>query len=126
MKTKIFITLLFISFLTLGFKTNLVKACDVQFEIVDGEKDTYSVGDVVIIKVKISFTHRVCSEGIKTTDFNTDGMEILSATDWVESETNVWTRKIKVKITETGKTELSATRTCDKEGGFGSIFLEAA
>jgi len=125
MKTKIIIILLAISFISLFFQTKTAKACDIQFEIVDGEKTTYAVGDVVVVKVTITFIHRVCSSGIKSTEFDATGMDIVAATDWTESTTNIWTRKIKLKVTEAGKLELSASRSCDKEGGFGSILLSA-
>jgi hypothetical protein len=123
MKSKIIIILLSISFLSIFIQGNTVKACDIVFEITDGEKTSYSIGDVVVVKITISFTHRVCSEGINSTEFDATGMEILSATAWSESTPNVWSRKIKIEVTEIGKLELVASRSCDKDGGFGSILI---
>lgn len=102
-------------------------ACEIEFEVDGVKKEQYVVGDEFVIKVKITFTHRVCTSGIKQTKFEGSGLKIVTATDWTETSPGVWERKLKVKVEEPkkGKVTLSATRTCDKEGGFGSIILNA-
>ena len=110
--------------------TNVAKvvACEIEFEVVDGEKEVYNVGDVMVIKVHVAFTHRVCPIAIKDTKFEKKGLKIEGATPWKELSAGVWERKLKVKVLETkkGKLLLTATRTCDKEGGFGEITLHSA
>lgn len=97
-------------------------ACEITFEILQGEKDSYSAGDVIIVRVKVEFTHRVCPEGIKSTEFKMDGVKVLGAKDWVELSPGSFTRDLKVSITESGKeVSLAGQRTCDKDGGFGKI-----
>ncbi|MFH2144115.1 MAG: hypothetical protein ABIJ97_16940 [Bacteroidota bacterium] len=128
MKTGIItkaILLIGMLFLVLNIQKSI--ACEIEFEIDGEKKEQYKVGDEVVIKVKITFTHRVCTVGIKQTKFESKGVKILTATDWKETSPGVWERKLKIKIEEPkkGKVELSATRTCDKEGGFNSIVLNA-
>ena len=45
-----------------------------------------------------------------------------------EEKTGVWTRKVKVKVLgdEKKKVTMTATRTCDKDGGTGTFSLEKA
>ena len=45
------ICLLAFSFFSVTFQSNIANACEMEFEIIDGEKASYSVGDVVIIKL---------------------------------------------------------------------------
>jgi len=108
------------------FSANISSACDIKFEIDGDKKEAYSADDILILKVTVTLTHRVCPESIKKTKFDLNGFEILGATDWKETEKGVFVRKLKVKVlkTEKNKSTISATRTCDKEGGYGSFALE--
>lgn len=126
MKTlnKSYATLIIGIFLLL-FTAGKTLACDIEMTI-EGSKTTFKKGDEVIVKVKVTLTHRVCTLGIKQTKFEGKGCQILQGTDWVETSPGVWERKLKVKITDPkkGKATLSVTRTCDKEGGYGSITIQ--
>lgn len=112
-------------FFNILFVANLF-ACDINFSLVDNKKEAYNVGDELILKVSVVLTHRNCPEGIQATKFSTKGAEIISATNWNETSTGNFERKLKVKITnsDSNKASISATRTCKKEGGFGSISLK--
>jgi len=103
----------------------VVKACEIEFKVEGKKKEKYDQGDEIIVKVTVTFTHRVCQLGIENTQFNAKGLKIESATKWKEVSENVWERKLKIKVTgtESGKMTLTGTRTCDKEGGKGSINL---
>ena len=120
-KTLILTSVLFI------INIGITAACEIDVTVVSGEKEKYSVGDELVIKVKVTLTHRVCTSDIKQTKFDVKGIKILSATDWKELSPGVYERKLKVKVTGTksGKLKFSATRTCDKTGGFGTINLIA-
>ena len=122
---KILRTTTLIAVLFLFFVNNSAKACEIEFEIQGEKKDIYEVGDIVIVKIIVTFTHKVCPEGIEKTKYEKDGIKILKATKWKETSSNVWERKLKIEITgnESGKLELSAVRTCDEEGGLGKISL---
>lgn len=98
-------------------------ACEIEFKVLKGEKDTYSKGDELIVKVEVFFTHKNCPEGISTTKFQPNGFKILQGTKWRESSTGQFERKLKIKVTKSGagKAVLKAVRTCDKEGGLGSF-----
>ena len=73
------------------------------------------------------FTHRVCPEGIEKTKFTYDGLKIQGATKWVETSAGTWERKLKIEVIEEAeKLKLKAVRTCDKDGGSGSITFNAS
>ncbi|MBN2681658.1 MAG: hypothetical protein JXR58_04065, partial [Bacteroidales bacterium] len=59
------------------------------------------------------------------TKFKTKGLKVAGAKDWVKVSEGVYTRLIKLEVTgtEDGKLVLNATRSCDKEGGFGALSL---
>ncbi len=98
-------------------------ACEISIEVLDNNKEQYQAGDIVVVKVKVVFTHRQCSEGINATKFSYDGIKVLGATPWNETIKGTFERKFKLQIEESGNKNLvfGALRTCDKEGGSGSI-----
>ena len=102
-------------------------ACEIDFSVVGTKKATYNVGDEIVIKVEVTFTHRNCPEGIEKTKFKTNGLKVIGKTKWEETSPGVFIRKLKVKVTgsKKGKVSINAVRTCDKEGGFGSLTLKA-
>jgi len=110
-----------------GFSIFEAKACEIEFEVQGEKKEAYTVGDEIIIKVTVILTHRVCPEGIKKTSFESDGLKVVGAKEWEQINDRKFERLLKVKVTgtENGKVTISATRTCDKDGGFGSITLQA-
>ncbi len=101
-------------------------ACEIEFKVLKGEKDTYKKGDVLVVKVEVFFTHKNCPEGIKTTKFQPKGFEIMQGTKWRESSTGLFERKLKIKVTKdgAGKAVLKAVRSCDKEGGLGTFEIK--
>jgi uncharacterized membrane protein len=104
----------------------MANACEIDFKVIKDKKDKYSPGDVLIAKVTVIYTHRNCPEGIDATKFDTKGVKVLGATKWTETSTGTWERKLKLKIEDGAKDKatLNAIRTCDKEGGFGSLTLK--
>ena len=114
-------------FLLLFFYSIAVSACDIELKVEGQKKENYNTGDEIVVKVTVTFKHRVCELGIENTKFDTEGLKIESATKWKEVTPNVWERKLKIIVTgnQTGKLILNATRSCDKEGGKGSITLNS-
>ncbi|MCD6161075.1 MAG: hypothetical protein J7K40_01505 [candidate division Zixibacteria bacterium] len=106
---------------------NQIYACDIKFSVQGEQKELYEVGDEVILTLIVKYTHRVCPEGIDKTQYETNGIKILQGTKWKEFKPGLWGRKLKVEVTgnKEGKISVAAIRTCEKEGGFGSITLEA-
>ena len=104
-----------------------VYACEISIEIEKGEKEKYTAGDEIVVKVKMSFTHKVCNVSLQNTKFDAKGIEILGGTDWKETSPNVWERKLKIKIigNAEGKSTLNVVRTCDKMGGYAAISFES-
>lgn len=120
LKRLLIIGLLFISANTF--------ACDIKFSVdKSSKKDVYELGDIIVIKVEIVLIHRGCPTAIAQTKFDYSGLKVIGATDWKELSPGHFERKLKLKVIEI-KTEeliLSATRTCNIDGGFGSISLKA-
>lgn len=100
-------------------------ACNFEFTT-DGNKKSCKPGEEFVINVKLTLTHRTCTVAPAQTKFKTDGFDVLAATTWKEATPGVWTRQVKVKVKAdaTKKITLTATRTCEKEGGLGTYSLD--
>ncbi len=110
----------------MSFQPQKANACDITFEV-ENQKETYEVGDIIIVKVIVTLTHRACPVALEKTKFTMKGLKVLAATKWKQTSTMVWERKLKMKVTGTsdGKLVLNAIRECDKDGGFGSLTLNS-
>ena len=102
------------------------KACEIEFKILKGEKDSYKVGDTIVIKVDVKLTHRSCPVAMKKTKFKLKGMKVIKSTPWKQKSANDWVRKLKIVVTEKNakKINITAIRECEKDGGFGSLKLD--
>jgi len=103
-----------------------IKACEIKFSIEGEKKEGFAVGDEIIVKVYVAFTHRVCPEGIENTKFKYEGVKVLGATKWQETAQGKFERKLKLKVMEKTDKEmiLEAIRSCDKEGGYAKLQLK--
>ena len=115
-----------ISVFFISFSSQKANACEIEFEILKGEKEVYNVGDTIVVKVTVALTHRSCPVALKKTKFTTNGMKVIQSTSWKKLSANDYERKLKIIITGTkgNKVSLNAVRECDKDGGFGSMKLE--
>lgn len=114
MKRRLSILSLFVFVAISGF------ACTYTFSV-DGGKSSCSSGEEFVVTVKLVNTHRVCNGGgAAATKFKLDGVKVMGATDWKEVGTGTFTRQLKIKVLDGAakKVSITATRTCDKEGGF--------
>ncbi len=119
-------------FVLLGFLFSgivVASACDISLKIVDNKQESYKVGDELVVEVTLQFTHRNCSVSVKDTKFKYQGIKVLGATDWKKVSDMEYTRKLKVKVVEVasdmkGTTQIVAIRSCEKEGGMGSIEIK--
>jgi preprotein translocase subunit SecB len=102
-------------------------ACDISFSVDGKVKPKYEITEIVVIKVKVELTHNNCPITLKDTKIQGIGMDILGATEWKNTSPNVWERKLKVKVTSTkeGKATVTAKRSCEKDGGWGTFTLMA-
>lgn len=100
-------------------------ACDVKVSVYEGLRETYRVGDEVILKLEILQTHRNCSESINATKYRTAGLEVSTATPWKEAGNNKFERFVKVKIIElpAGPATFEVSRDCSREGGYAVISM---
>ena len=104
------------------------EACEIEIEVTKGKKESYQVGDTIVLYVKVTLTHRSCPIKMKETKFNMKGLKVIKSTPWKQTAANDWERKLMtvVKATKDGKLNLTAVRECEKDGGFGSIKLDVA
>jgi hypothetical protein len=100
-------------------------ACDIKFSI-PGENKTYKTGEEVIIEVTVTLTHRNCHTDITDTKFTYEGLKILGATDWKETQPGTYVRRIKTQVlkNQSEEAKLIASRKCDKDGGYGVCKLK--
>lgn len=112
---------MFHSFLLIAIAATASQACDFKFSILGNKKDSYQAGDTLTIHVEYVLTHRVCKVLPKDTKFKFDGIKITGATEWTEVSAGTISRDVKAKVIDDKKDKitLTATRTCDKEGGHG-------
>ncbi len=124
MNAKWILSIIIFSFITFAPKQS--KACEIEFEVLKGKKEVYSVGDTIIVKVQVKLTHRSCPVKLKKTKFKLNGMKVLKATRWKQLSSMVYVRKLQITITGTkgNKVSINAIRECEKDGGFGSLKLE--
>lgn len=125
--TSFLLKIILISLITMVTSGQISKACEIDFEIEKGEKEVYEAGDIIIVKVTVTLTHRSCPVAMKQTKFTMEGMAVEGATNWEQKSQMVWERKLKIKITgnESSEMGINAIRTCDKDGGYGSLRLKA-
>lgn len=121
------VLIFFLGFLFISLSTQETKACEIEFEILKGKKEKYEAGDIIVLKVIVVLTHRVCPEALSKTKFKMNGLKVVGATPWTQVSAMKYERKLKVQIVsnKNGKLIFNAIRTCDKDGGFGSLKLEA-
>lgn len=115
-----------VSVFLIAFTPQEATACEIEFEILKGEKEVYNVGDTLIVKVVVKLTHRVCPVAMKETKFKLNGMKVIKSTGWKKLSENDYTRKLIIVITgkKGKKVSINAIRECEKDGGFGSMKLE--
>jgi hypothetical protein len=103
-------------------------ACEIEFDIVKGKKESYKAGDTLIVLVKVALTHRSCPVKMRETKFKLKGLKVIKSTPWKQKTANDWERKLMIVVTETKgkKPNPTAIRECEKDGGFGTLKLNMA
>lgn len=93
--------------------------CDIYFSVINNKKTSYQKGDELVLKVKIHNTHRSCPEDVNKVKFEENGVKILTATRWSETDSGIFERKLKLIVEENknGKASVKVVRICDKDGG---------
>jgi len=127
MKTN-WILIIFSSVLVLLFTPKTSKACEIEFEITKGKKESYNIGDTIIVIVKVALTHRSCPVKMNATKFKLKGLKVIKSTQWKQLTANNWERKLMMVVTKSkGKNiNLTTIRECEKDGGFGTLKLNMA
>ena len=127
MRTK-WILVLFLGVLISFMIPQKANACEIEFEITKGKKESYNVGDTLIVVVKVALTHRSCPVKLNKTKFKLKGLKVIKSTQWKQLSANDWERKLMIVVTKTKgkKLNLTAIRECEKDGGFGTLKLDMA
>jgi hypothetical protein len=104
---------------------SIVNACEITVAVEGVQKEKYKTGDIVVLKIIVVLQHRNCDVSLDQTDINVSGSQIKAATKWATTDGKTWERKIRIKIVDdkTGKAIITAERTCEKDGGKGSLTL---
>ena len=118
------VSALFIVFLAMLLPA-ITKACEIIVSTEGPKKEIYKAGDVVIVKITVVLQHRNCDVGIDETAIKVSGSQITGTTKWVNTRGKTWERKIKIKILtdKSNQCLVTATRSCDRDGGKGSLLL---
>jgi hypothetical protein len=105
----------------------LGSACEIKLGVDDASQGPYAAGTTVIFRLRVDLTHNNCPVEMKETKIQGIGLNILGATPWQSPAPNVWERRIKVAIAPNpgGQATLTAKRSCDKDGGWGTFSIEA-
>jgi len=93
-KIKIFIitAIVFFTLISSAF------SCDIYFSVINNKKTSYQKGDELVLKVKIHNTHRSCPEDVNKVKFEENGVKILTATRWSETDSGIFERKLKLIV----------------------------
>lgn len=120
---KFFKLLALVIVLILALPTINARACEFNFKITTEEKKSYKIGEELVVAVTVTLTHRNCHEDVNNIKFDMTGVKALGATPWKDLGNGQFERKFKLQVTDDpkGKHLLSATRSCDKDGGSGSV-----
>lgn len=108
------------------FTLSGIMACEIEFKTIGETKKSYAIGDEVVVKAIVTYTHRNCPESIENTKYDYPGFKVLGATPWKEIKPMVYERKFKLKVVKSvkGKATFNAVRTCKKEGGSGTFTVK--
>lgn len=110
---------------TLGLSD--LSACEIFFEVIENQKEKYSINDTIVIKANVILTHRICPVGMAHTEFETTGLAIIDEGEWVETDTGMWEKEIKLVVigTKSGDISITGIRKCEKEGGKGTLKIQS-
>lgn len=97
-------------------------ACTIKVSTSD-DKDI-KVGEDFVVVINVSLTHRNCTIKPEETKIDVDGLKVIAATKWKEVEPGKLERKLKVSAERIGEVSITASRTCKKEGGKGTLTMD--
>ena len=106
-------------------------ACSIEFTLQDNKGKTVNpakvkVGEEYVLVVRFETTHGNCGIPVDATKFKLDGIKVVKASDWKDEGNEVYTRKLKIKITENNKDAVSLVveRVCGRGGALAEYSLK--
>ena len=111
--------------LLLAAGPTITKACEITVAVDGAQKEKYKTGDIVVITITVVLEHRNCDISLDQTNIRVSGSQITGATKWGNTDGRTWQKRIKIKIDDgkSGKAIITAERTCERDGGKGSLTL---
>jgi hypothetical protein len=92
-------------------------ACDI---LLSSDKDQYKVGDVIVVKMEVKWTHKTCIKEDVEPSLKLVGLELVAKTKFKEISPGIWDVKYKMKVT--GKNaSINAYEDCSKGGGSANL-----
>jgi hypothetical protein len=110
----VLIILLFIVFAISSY------ACEITFS---PDKPKYKIGDTVILKMIVKWTHKTCIKEAVEPALKLSDMEMTAKTKFKETAPGLWEIKYKMKVIG-NKAAVNAYEDCSKGGGTGNIKLQ--
>jgi len=98
----------------------LTATSQITVRYTDLKKDYYSVGEVIVLKIKMKCAPQTCLSGMKQTKIFVSGLQIEDQTDWQEVSKATFQKQLQLKILPGKKKEskLTILRKVDKESLF--------
>jgi hypothetical protein len=114
---------LFLTVAIVFLSLTAVLACDISITVQGQQKSKYKTGEDIILKVKVTTIHKGCKINVADTKFNTEGLKIISGTEWVKVDDMSWERTIKLQVTAKSgeKVKFGVVRPC---GAMTEEFIE--
>jgi hypothetical protein len=97
-----------------------------SFDILEGKRNDYRPGDILLIKINAWQTGRYCNRGIERTCIFTKGLRIKSQVPWVSEGAGKWHKLVKVAVLESRSNEsiITAYRKTDKDEVVKKFYLK--
>ena len=110
----------------LFFLSSLLCCSQIQISVTKGNKEVFRPGDKIELLIQLKTLPVTCADGMKRAKVYVSSMEIDSQTDWAQTGTAIWTKKIYLSFIETKKDEAKITvmRRVDKESLFKQLVFK--
>ncbi len=91
-------------------------------EVLSENKETYALGDQMELRVSITVTPEICTDGMERTKIYLSGLELAKESDWQQVSSGRWTKILSLKVVGNKKNEgkITVLRKADK----GDFFIQ--
>lgn len=109
-------TVLCLTFLVFFSAKPIPDGIEYSFQIIENNKEIYTIGDTLSLIIKATQNTRVCAEGVDKTKIFTKGLAIIWQTDWMNTTNNTYEKKITLAVKGNKKNDacITAFRQSDR------------